>query len=454
MSDQQNGPVMFMHTPFAPLDPIVDLYTGLFGMMLPWEYTGWRSEQMAWKDSCYLNSGLSIAPTYTLTGPDTLKFLDKEFVNNFKKFKIGRGKHGIMCYEDGTLACDGVIVKTGENEYYTNWIGPYLDYRVKASGMDVTCTNLTGQIFLFQLAGPKSLTILEMASKSDLHDVKFMDWKPAVIGGKNVHILRMGMGGSLAYEVHGSVMDVQAVYNAIWQVGEPLGMRKLGLNAYMMDHTENGYPQAYYHFTYPWNLDEGFKEYCKTGFPGFVEIATPPVLHGSAGPDLKVAFRNPVELGWAKMINFDHEFTGKAALQKIVAENKKQMVTLKWNAEDILDIHASQFQPGEHYAPIEAPNHPTTHGGIGNFFADKVLDKDGKQIGLSSGRCYSYYYRAMLSLCPIDTEYSQEGTEVVIVWGDPGTRQKMVRATVERFPYHIENRNQTFDVESIPRPEF
>ena len=57
----------------------------------------------------------------------------------------------------------------------------------------------------------------------------------------------------------------------------------------------------------------------------------------------------------------------------------------------------------------------------------------------------------MISLCSIDTEYAEIGTEVIVVWGDVGTRQKMIRAKVARFPYLNEERNQVIDVEKIPR---
>jgi hypothetical protein len=37
-----------------------------------------------------------------------------------------------------------------------------------------------------------------------------------------------------------------------------------------------------------------------------------------------------------------------------------------------------------------------------------------------------------------------------VLWGDPGTRQKEIRATVSRFPYLDENRNEHVDVSKIP----
>jgi len=57
----------------------------------------------------------------------------------------------------------------------------------------------------------------------------------------------------------------------------------------------------------------------------------------------------------------------------------------------------------------------------------------------------------MLSLCSIDAEFAALGTEVVVLRGAPGTRQKEVRAKVARFPYLNENRNQDIDVSMIPK---
>lgn len=57
----------------------------------------------------------------------------------------------------------------------------------------------------------------------------------------------------------------------------------------------------------------------------------------------------------------------------------------------------------------------------------------------------------MISLCSIDAAHSGLGTEVVVLWGDPGARQKEIRATVSRFPYLNENRNENVYVSKIPR---
>jgi glycine cleavage system aminomethyltransferase T len=185
------------------------------------------------------------------------------------------------------------------------------------------------------------------------------------------------------------------------------------------------------------------------GFMGFLHI---PEEVGGAPPSMPEHNRHPqgpatVELGWAKGIKFDHDFVGRAALEREVQQPRRAMVTLNWNVEDLVDIYASQYRDGEPYMwmdPIDLGQYRSM-----NFLcADQVL-KDGKEVGVSSGRAYSYYYRQMLSLCSIDVEHGSLGTEVDVLWGNPGTRQKAVRATVSRFPFLNEGRNEAVDVSAI-----
>jgi vanillate/3-O-methylgallate O-demethylase len=66
--------------------------------------------------------------------------------------------------------------------------------------------------------------------------------------------------------------------------------------------------------------------------------------------------------------------------------------------------------------------------------------KYGHVVGISTSRCYSYFFRQMLSLCVLDVGLCKPGTEVSIIWGRPGTLQKEIRATVAPAPYKKDNR--------------
>jgi vanillate/3-O-methylgallate O-demethylase len=147
-----------------------------------------------------------------------------------------------------------------------------------------------------------------------------------------------------------------------------------------------------------------------------------------------------VEVGWQRAVKFDHDFVGRGALEEEVANPRRTIATLRWNPDDVVDIYASLLQPGQEYKTIDLPTSPPWTQGM-NSHADHLL-KDGHSIGYSSGTIYSYYFREVLSHACLDVDQAEIGNEVVVRWGDHGGRIKDVHATVERFPYLTEGRNE------------
>jgi glycine cleavage system aminomethyltransferase T len=422
------------------------------GVANAWEYTGWRDETQSWKTTAYIHGHLNPSPTGRFTGPDALELLESSSVNSLRKFAVGSSRHLILTDDGGRVASHGMVVRTGEQEFYTYWLTPYLNYRQsKRPDLDVTFEDLTGQVFLFQIGGPKSLQILEAATQENLHDIAFLRTRLTSVAGEEVRILRIGMAGTLAYELHGPIAVAQKVYQAVLDAGEEFGIRRLGVKAYMCNHTESGFPQAYYHMPLPWGgvdpeLDQFFGA---IGLDGNAMVGS---YRGSAGDDMDRRYRSPYELGWGHMVNFNHEFPGKAALEREAAKDESRMVTLVWNADDIASLFQEQFSPGEQPVPMELPNNIMYSPGLPGqeLWADKVLSASGDDIGTSSGRCYTNWSREMLSLATVQTAYADEGTEVTVLWGDPGTPQRPIRARVARFPYLTNpTRNEHVDVSTI-----
>ena len=69
-----------------------------------------------------------------------------------------------------------------------------------------------------------------------------------------------------------------------------------------------------------------------------------------------------------------------------------------------------------------------------------AFNKKHEMIGLVSNRGYSCQFRKVISLADLDIRYTQEGTEVYVLYGSEGCRQMMVRAVVTRTPYKKDNR--------------
>jgi vanillate/3-O-methylgallate O-demethylase len=406
---------------------------------IPWEFAGWKPESLSWKTGCYIHAGLS-GWQVNFEGPEVLEFWASISANSFEKFPIGSMKHAVMCTEDGLIASHAILQRNEETQLRLFAAGlPWAEYQAGRSRYQVKAKRFPG--YLLQVAGPKSLATLERATGESLRDIAFLRFRQAKINGVAVEIGRIGMSGNLAYEVRGPLAEGPPVYDAIYRAGQDFGIQRLGWRAYFVNHVEGGFPQAGWTFFSAAIEDEQFRR-----FGGKALRVT-----GSVDPtNMRSRYRTPSEVGWQRTVRFDHDFIGRKALERETANPRRTVATLRWNPDDVIDIYASLLRPGAEYKSIELPTTPSWHGGL-FAHADYIL-KDGQEVGFSSGTIYSYYFREVLSMAVIDVELAKIGTEVIVQWGDHGRRVKNVRATVERYPYLAEGRNDQIDTSSLERP--
>lgn len=450
MSGRKYEPTMMKQMSCIPSDPNVFSWVS-WGEYIAHTYTNWREETLSWKKSCYISASLSCFPVLTIKGPDAIRFISDISVNSYKKFPVGSCKHMIICNENGLVMDHGMILRTDEDEVQSYITPFYMLYRAQLDHYDITITSTTEEDrpFVFQLAGPRSLEIIENLVQEDLHDLKFMRFRWFEVDGHKVRVLRMGMGGTLSYEVQGFTDDAGVdVYNEIWRIGQEYELKKMGVNQYQCNHTENGFPQSTFHFPGAIAQDPGYAEFMSKIDFYYDEAASEP--KGSWSTNIEDFCRNPYELGWGHMVNFDHEFTGKEALMKI-KDNHREMVTLVWNPDDLMNVFASYFEQGEEpYEDMPFPHDFGFMGAAENRYLQNKVSKNGKVVGVSMWRTYTLYYRATISLCCIDADQAEIGNEVVVTWGDIGKRQIDIRARVERYPFLDLPPNKDYDMESIP----
>lgn len=52
----------------------------------------------------------------------------------------------------------------------------------------------------------------------------------------------------------------------------------------------------------------------------------------------------------------------------------------------------------------------------------------GESIGCAVSRCYSYWFKEIISLAVIRKEHAAPGIPVEVTWGSKGSPQKIIRA--------------------------
>jgi glycine cleavage system aminomethyltransferase T len=309
-----------------------------------WQFNGWPKESLSWRTGCYIHAGLSSTGPVSIKGPEAGKYLQSIVINSLEKFPVGSMKHAVMCTEDGLIGAHGIVERKGEEHFESFAGGPPGAYLTAETPFEVELKRLDH--YLFQIAGPTSLQVLEKATGESLRDVRFLHFRDTRIDGVKTEVARIGMTGGLAYELHGPVEEGPAIYDAVYRAGQAFGIERLGWGTYLVNHVEGGFPQGTWTFV----------------------TAAPPALRqeavkrfqisGSVDPtNTRARMRTPVEVRWHNMARFDHDFIGREALAVEIANPRRTTVTLRWNADDVMDTYASLLRPGTATSRSTFPMH-------------------------------------------------------------------------------------------------
>jgi len=425
---------------FATLRSGVDTSTS-WGIQ---EHTGWQDEQLSWKTTGYIGDW-SWLDEFHVEGPDALRFLSDYAVNSFASFETGQAKHAVFCNAAGKVIGEGVLLRLGEQEFEFQSRGPVVLWleHVLAKGRYDAMSRTAISKFKLQVSGPNALAILEKAMGRDLRGIGFMRFQELKLAGVETRFLRQGMAGEIGFELQGPGDRASEVRAAVIEAGQEFGLRQLGSRTAMINHLEAAFPTITHDYL-PAVGDDAEHEF----FERYRDIVP---IHGSAdwfrsftrtvkakgsfeGSALSDWYRSPIELNWGKSVQFDHDFHGRSALEAEKANPQRKLVSLEWDKDDVVAIYASLFEQGEAFDFMEMPRHSWNV-----MYANRVVDGD-RDVGVATSRGYSFYYRKMLSHCVIDMDYAAPGTEVAVIWGEPGSPQKRIRAIVGPSPYKPDNR--------------
>jgi glycine cleavage system aminomethyltransferase T len=244
------------------------------------------------------------------------------------------------------------------------------------------------------------------------------------------------MAGHRGVELSGPYEEGPAVRAAILEAGQKHGLLQGGTRSYFSTLFESGWLAYPLPGIYTGEELRAFREWLPaTGWEANAQLG------GSfRSQNIEDYYVTPWDLGYERILKFDHDFIGRAALEKVAAAPPRTKVTLEWHKDDIMRVLGSQFEPGPRYKAIEFP---VSYYGFPQL--DEVRSEEGRLVGLSGPCGYSGNESAMLSLAMLNAEYATPGAQVKLLWGEPngGSRkphverheQVYIRATVAPAPY-------------------
>ncbi len=413
---------------------------------VPSEFSNWRDEQHAWRDTCCLFDQSHHMTDLTIKGPDAIRLLSAYGVNSFANFQVNKAKQFVACTPDGHVIGDAILFYLDTDVLSLvgrpsahNWVqyhGETGDYDVTFERDERSAVNPTGRrLYRFQVQGPNALKVLEKTS-GPLPEIKFFNMGEITIAGHTVRALHHGMSGVPGLELFGPWAEGDDVRAAIVEAGEEFGLAQVGSRVYATNTLESGWIPCPLPAIYTGDDLKAYREW----LPANGYEATGSLGGSFYSDDISDYYLTPWDLGYGGFVKYDHDFVGRDALEKIEAAGpKRKKVTLAWNGEDVAAAMGTMFQKENRAKYIDLP--------LSNYSTwpnDKVL-KDGKQVGVSTFSGYSSNESSMLSLAIVDLEQSEPGTEVTLVWGEEGGgsakpvverhAQTEIRAIVSPAPY-------------------
>jgi vanillate/3-O-methylgallate O-demethylase len=395
------------------------------------EYTNWRDEQRSWAESCaLLDLSYHMTDLY-VEGPDALRLYRDLAANSFTNFKINQAKQFIACNYDGQVISDGILFYLNENKFNLtgrppihNWVQYHLAsgrYDARAERDERAVDNSARRkVFRFQIQGPNAAKIMEKALGGPAPDIRFFHMDGLTINGKAVRALRHGMAGQAGWEIFGPWEFGEEVKAALLDAGRELGIRQVGSRAYPSATLESGWIPSIVPAVYTGEKLKPYRQWL--GANSYEAKAS---LGGSFdSKDISDYYLTPYDLGLGPFVKFDHDFIGRAALEKMSIQQKRKKVTLVWNRDDLARIYRSLFDSEDIFKYLDLP--------VANYATvpfDRVL-KNGKTVGVATSTGYTYNKKAMITLAIVDVECSDPGTEISILWGEAGGGSS--KPTVER----------------------
>jgi vanillate/3-O-methylgallate O-demethylase len=418
--------------------------------VVPAEFTNWRDEQRAWRETAVLFDQSHHMGELMVEGPDATKLLSHLAVNSFANFPVGRAKHFVPCSHSGHVIGDVIIFRLEEQQY--NLVGrvPALNwvrFHAETGGYDVEATfddrspsrpmgkPVVRRHYRYQIQGPNAPQILERLNGGPIPDIRFFHMDAINIAGRRVRALRHGMAGEPGLEVWGPWEEGEEIREAILEAGRDFGLVPCGSRAYATNTLESGWIPSPLPAVYSGEAMRAYREWLPgDGYEGSGSIG------GSfVSENIEDYYMAPHALGYGIYMKFDHDFIGREALEKMADQPHRKKVTFAWNADDVTQVFRSFVEPDiDNYKYIDLP---LSNYASSNY--DAVL-KDGRVVGLSMFSGYSFNERQMLSLGTVDADIAI-GDVLTLLWGEEagGTdkttverhKQMEIRVKVSPVPY-------------------
>jgi aminomethyltransferase len=222
--------------------PLNDLHVKLGGKMVPFagynmpvRYSSDIEEHMTVRKGVGVFD-VSHMGEFTVKGPNALDLIQRVTTNDASKLIDGQAQYSCLPNETGGIVDDLIVYKIKDNDYMLvvnasnidkdwNWISKF---NTKGAEMK----NISDDICLFAVQGPKAVSTLQKLTNTDLSGIKYYHFAIGEFAGvQNVVMSNTGYTGAGGFEIYVNKQAAEKVWHAIFDAGKDFDIKPIGLGA-------------------------------------------------------------------------------------------------------------------------------------------------------------------------------------------------------------------------------
>lgn len=205
------------------------------GYLMPVRYSSDIEEHMAVRKEVGIFD-VSHMGEFIIRGPQALDLIQRVTSNDASKLVDGQAQYSCLPNETGGIVDDLIVYKIKDNDYLVvvnasniekdwNWISKF---NTKGAEMK----NISDDLCLFAVQGPKAAAVVQRLTKIDLAAIKYYHFAIAEFAGTpDVIISNTGYTGAGGFEIYVNKGSSEKVWNAIFDAGKNENLKPIGLGA-------------------------------------------------------------------------------------------------------------------------------------------------------------------------------------------------------------------------------
>ncbi|MCJ8165233.1 glycine cleavage system aminomethyltransferase GcvT [Pontibacter sp. E15-1] len=173
---------------------------------------------------------------FLLRGPQALDLIQRITSNDASKLADGKVQYSCFPNQEGGIVDDLLVYRLSEEEYMlvVNASNIEKDWAWvnKFNTQGVELANISDELSLFAVQGPKAIEALQPLTALDLPGMAYYTFAKGTFAGvPDVLVSATGYTGAGGFEIYVKNDNAKAVFDAIMEAGQAYGIKPIGLGA-------------------------------------------------------------------------------------------------------------------------------------------------------------------------------------------------------------------------------